>query len=43
MNYKDYMNAIEECISQVEEKTIEDFVEVLRSVKSRNGRVFFLV
>ncbi len=42
MNYKDYMSAIEECISQVEEKTIEDFVEVLRSVKNKNGRVFFL-
>jgi D-sedoheptulose 7-phosphate isomerase len=42
MNYKDYMNATFDCISQVSEETVEDFVSALRSVKEKGGRVFFL-
>ena len=42
MNYADYLKATNECIEQVDEKTIEDFVTSLRSVKTKGGRVFFL-
>ena len=42
MNYKDYMNATFDCISQISEETVENFVSALRSVKDKGGRVFFL-
>lgn len=42
MNYKDYLKAVEECIAQVSEETINNFVDALRDVKSKGGRVFFL-
>jgi D-sedoheptulose 7-phosphate isomerase len=40
--YKDYLKAVSECISQVDEAVVEDFVSALKSVKSRGGRLFFL-
>jgi D-sedoheptulose 7-phosphate isomerase len=42
MNYKDYVKAIEECIAQVDEKTIEDFCDTIQGVKNRGGRLFFI-
>ncbi len=42
MNYKNYIDAISECISQVDEKVIENFVEILKKIKNQKGRLFFI-
>jgi len=42
MIYKEYIKAVEECISQVSEETLQEFVSIIKLVKERKGRIFFL-
>ena len=42
MTYKGYMESMAECISQVDENTVEQFAVILRQVKANRGRLFFL-
>jgi D-sedoheptulose 7-phosphate isomerase len=42
MTYKDYINSTLECINQVDENLVEEFVNHLQEIKKKKGRVFFL-
>jgi D-sedoheptulose 7-phosphate isomerase len=42
MKYQDYLKATQECIDQVSEETIEEFIQYLQRAKDEGGRLFFI-